>query len=66
MRRIKKVGVWPVGISGKFAVERPLVNGTGHVYDFIAWAKDRPFPIDMAGFAVNYRCVFSFPRKWNC
>lgn len=53
MRKIKKVGVWPVGIVGGMRVEMPVVTN-GKVSDFNAfWKPFRPFPIDMAGFAIN-------------
>ncbi|CAG9788374.1 unnamed protein product [Diatraea saccharalis] len=53
MRKINKVGVWPVGIVGGMRVEMPLVKD-GKVYAYNAvWKPFRPFPIDMAGFAIN-------------
>lgn len=53
MRKIKKVGVWPAGIVGGMRVEMPVVTN-GKVSDFNAfWKPFRPFPIDMAGFAIN-------------
>ncbi|XP_026332503.1 galactosylgalactosylxylosylprotein 3-beta-glucuronosyltransferase I [Hyposmocoma kahamanoa] len=53
MRKIREVGVWPVGIVGGMRVEMPLVVD-GKVVGFNAvWKPFRPFPIDMAGFAIN-------------
>lgn len=53
MRYTKKVSVWPVGLVGGLMVERPFVKD-GKVTGFnTIWKPNRPFPIDMAGFAVN-------------
>lgn len=57
MRSIKKVGVWPVGIAGGLIVETPLLDRL-KVSSFNAiWKPDRPFPIDMAAFAVNLSLI---------
>ncbi|XP_063625034.1 galactosylgalactosylxylosylprotein 3-beta-glucuronosyltransferase I-like isoform X1 [Cydia splendana] len=62
MRKIKKVGVWPVGIVGGMRVEMPLVTD-GKVSGYNAvWKPYRPFPIDMAGFAVNATLFLDFPE----
>lgn len=54
IRKIKRVGVWPVGLVGGLMVEKPIVNSQGIVTGFNAlWAPERPFAIDMAGFAIN-------------
>lgn len=55
MRSTKEVSVWPVGLVGGLMVEKPLLNlTTGKVIGFNSvWRPDRPFPIDMAGFAIN-------------
>jgi Glycosyltransferase family 43. len=53
MRKIKKVGIWPVGLVGGLKVEKPVVQD-GKVIGFNSmWAPQRPYPIDMAGFAIN-------------
>ncbi|XP_013194965.1 galactosylgalactosylxylosylprotein 3-beta-glucuronosyltransferase I isoform X2 [Amyelois transitella] len=53
MRKINKVGTWPVGIVGGMRVEMPVVTD-GKITGFNAvWKPFRPFPIDMAGFAIN-------------
>lgn len=55
MSKIKpgKVGVWPVGLVGALNVEKPIVEG-GKVVGFNSmWHPERPFPIDMAGFAIS-------------
>ncbi|CAD0197858.1 unnamed protein product [Chrysodeixis includens] len=62
MRKVKKVGVWPVGIVGGMRVEMPLVSD-GKVSGFNAWWKPfRPFPIDMAGFAINATLFLEHPE----
>ncbi|XP_041981411.1 galactosylgalactosylxylosylprotein 3-beta-glucuronosyltransferase I-like isoform X2 [Aricia agestis] len=63
MRKIKnKVGVWPVGIVGGMRVEMPLVTD-GKVSGYNAvWKPFRPFPIDMAGFAINATLFLDHPE----
>ncbi|KOB71472.1 putative glucuronyltransferase I [Operophtera brumata] len=61
MRKINKVGVWPVGIVGGMRVEMPLVTD-GKVTGYNAvWKPFRPFPIDMAGFAINATLFLDHP-----
>ncbi|XP_015174397.1 PREDICTED: galactosylgalactosylxylosylprotein 3-beta-glucuronosyltransferase I [Polistes dominula] len=59
MRKIQKVGVWPVGLVGGLMVEKPICdNVTNKVVGFNAvWKPNRPFPIDMAGFAINLKLL---------
>ncbi|XP_015433421.1 PREDICTED: galactosylgalactosylxylosylprotein 3-beta-glucuronosyltransferase I isoform X2 [Dufourea novaeangliae] len=59
MEKIQKVGVWPVGLVGGLMVEKPICdNVTNKVIGFnAAWKPDRPFPLDMAGFAMNARLL---------
>ncbi|XP_031766900.1 galactosylgalactosylxylosylprotein 3-beta-glucuronosyltransferase I-like isoform X2 [Galleria mellonella] len=62
MRKINKVGVWPVGIVGGMRVEMPLVKD-GKVSGYNAvWKPFRPFPIDMAGFAINATLFLEHPN----
>uniref|UniRef100_A0A8C4Q896 Galactosylgalactosylxylosylprotein 3-beta-glucuronosyltransferase n=1 Tax=Eptatretus burgeri TaxID=7764 RepID=A0A8C4Q896_EPTBU len=60
MRYTRRVSVWPVGFAGGLRFESPLVNASGHV---IGWrsqfAPQRPFAIDMAGFAVSLRLLLA-------
>ncbi|CAG9854050.1 unnamed protein product [Phyllotreta striolata] len=53
--KIKKVGVWPVGLVGGLNVETPILDPeTGKVKAYKSgWKPNRPFAIDMAGFAIN-------------
>uniref|UniRef100_A0A0A9W6K2 Galactosylgalactosylxylosylprotein 3-beta-glucuronosyltransferase n=2 Tax=Lygus hesperus TaxID=30085 RepID=A0A0A9W6K2_LYGHE len=55
MRFTKEVSVWPVGLVGGLMVEKPVLDPvTGKVAGWnAAWRPDRPFPIDMAGFAIS-------------
>ncbi|XP_050599400.1 galactosylgalactosylxylosylprotein 3-beta-glucuronosyltransferase I isoform X2 [Bombus affinis] len=59
MEKIQKVGVWPVGLVGGLMVEKPICdNVTNKVIGFnAAWKPERPFPLDMAGFAINLRLL---------
>lgn len=59
MVKVKRVGVWPVGLVGGLMVERPICDKeTGKVTGFNSvWKPDRPFPIDMAGFAINLKVI---------
>ncbi|XP_039757016.1 galactosylgalactosylxylosylprotein 3-beta-glucuronosyltransferase I isoform X1 [Pararge aegeria] len=62
MRKIQKVGVWPVGIVGGMRIEMPLVTN-GKISGFNAvWKPFRPFPIDMAGFAINATLFLIHPE----
>lgn len=57
-----KVGVWPVGLVGGLKVERPLLNDDNIVIGFnSAWHPERPFPIDMAGFAIGTDLILRNP-----
>ncbi|XP_017763552.1 PREDICTED: galactosylgalactosylxylosylprotein 3-beta-glucuronosyltransferase I [Eufriesea mexicana] len=61
MEKIKKVGVWPVGLVGGLMVEKPICdNSTNKIIGFnAAWKPERPFPLDMAGFAINLRLLIN-------
>ncbi|KAM4617193.1 galactosylgalactosylxylosylprotein 3-beta-glucuronosyltransferase 3 [Discoglossus pictus] len=62
MRRTQKVSVWPVGLVGGLRYEGPLVE-RGRVVGFhTAWKTHRPFPIDMAGFAVSLSLLLTHPE----
>uniref|UniRef100_A0A1B6LH87 Galactosylgalactosylxylosylprotein 3-beta-glucuronosyltransferase n=1 Tax=Graphocephala atropunctata TaxID=36148 RepID=A0A1B6LH87_9HEMI len=64
MRFTKEVSVWPVGLVGGLLVEKPVVNQTtGRVVGWNSqWRPERPFPIDMAGFAVNLQHLLRHPQ----
>jgi len=62
MRTIRKAGIWPVGIVGGRLVETPILDADGLVSGFNAlWKPDRPFPVDMAAFAVNINLILENP-----
>lgn len=62
MRYTQMASVWPVGLVGYLRYERPVVKKGKVVGWFTAWRPDRPFAMDMAGFAVNLQLVFKFPE----
>ncbi|KAG9350520.1 hypothetical protein JZ751_026886 [Albula glossodonta] len=62
MRWTRKVSVWPVGLVGGGRYERPLVDKGRVVGWYTGWNANRPFPIDMAGFAVNLQVVLENPK----
>lgn len=66
MRYTKKLSMWPVGLSGKMKVEKPIVKN-GKVTKFRAWwAHGRVFPIDMAGFAINVNVLWDYhPMRFD-
>ncbi|XP_053694270.1 galactosylgalactosylxylosylprotein 3-beta-glucuronosyltransferase I [Sabethes cyaneus] len=58
-----KVGVWPVGLVGGLMVEKPVLNRDGIVLGFnSAWRPERPFPFDMAGFAISSNLILDNPQ----
>lgn len=62
MRQTKRVSVWPVGFVGGLLVERPIVSNDDlqRVSGFNSmWERRRPYPIDMAGFAISLRLLMS-------
>ena len=62
MRETRKVSVWPVALVGGVLVERPLIGHSGQVSGWLAgWKPDRPFAMDMAGFAVNLSLLLNKP-----
>ena len=63
MRTTQKVSVWPVGLVGGLRFERPLVNDAGKVSSwYTVWEPDRPFAMDMAGFAVSLKLFRQQPH----
>lgn len=55
MSKIRRgaVGIWAVGLVGGLKVEKPLVEDDQVIGFNSAWHPERPFPIDMAGFAIS-------------
>uniref|UniRef100_A0A8C0BZD8 Galactosylgalactosylxylosylprotein 3-beta-glucuronosyltransferase n=1 Tax=Buteo japonicus TaxID=224669 RepID=A0A8C0BZD8_9AVES len=62
MRTTRKVSVWPVGLVGGRRYERPVVENGKVVGWYTGWRADRPFAIDMAGFAVSLQVILSHPK----
>ncbi|XP_041926066.1 galactosylgalactosylxylosylprotein 3-beta-glucuronosyltransferase 3 [Alosa sapidissima] len=61
MRYTQGVSVWPVGLVGGMRFESPVVDGGKVVRFHTGWRPNRPFPIDMAGFAVSLHLVLTNP-----
>lgn len=59
MKDTKKVSVWPVGICGGLRFEGPICKHGKVTGWHTAWGFERPFPIDMAGFAINVQFLIS-------
>ncbi|KAJ6657029.1 hypothetical protein lerEdw1_003030 [Lerista edwardsae] len=59
IRSTKRVSVWPVGLVGGLRFERPLVENGKVVGFYTAWKPNRPFPMDMAGFAVALQLLLA-------
>ncbi|XP_028658557.1 galactosylgalactosylxylosylprotein 3-beta-glucuronosyltransferase 3 [Erpetoichthys calabaricus] len=61
MRFTKRVSVWPVGLVGGMRFERPLVENGKVTGFYTAWKPNRPFPMDMAGFAISLQLLLANP-----
>lgn len=63
MRSTKKASVWPVGLVGGVRFERPILDEHGKVANWsTGWRPERPFAIDMAGFAINLKLLLDNPK----
>ncbi|XP_066553466.1 galactosylgalactosylxylosylprotein 3-beta-glucuronosyltransferase 2 [Amia ocellicauda] len=62
MRSTRTVSVWPVGLVGGRRYERPVVDKGRVVGWYTGWRADRPFAIDMAGFAVSLQVILANPK----
>lgn len=61
MRNTSKVSIWPVALVGGLKIERPLIK-EGRVVGFNSvWSPQRPYPVDMAGFAINVHLLLNHP-----
>nr|CAB3224854.1 beta-1,3-glucuronosyltransferase [Phallusia mammillata] len=61
IRTTQLASAWPVGLSGGLKFEGPGFCKDGKVLSwYTAWKPERPFPIDMAGFAVNIKLLFQY------
>ncbi|GLV35111.1 Glucuronyltransferase I [Carabus blaptoides fortunei] len=61
--KIRKVGIWPVGLVGGLSAEQPIIDKeTGKVTSYrTGWKPERAFATDMAGFAINLTLILSNP-----
>ncbi|KAE9420896.1 hypothetical protein Angca_003993, partial [Angiostrongylus cantonensis] len=59
IRKVKRLGIWPVGLVGGAWVESPKVGNNGKVVGWdVMYAPRREFATDMAGFAIHLRELF--------
>ncbi|XP_060129747.1 galactosylgalactosylxylosylprotein 3-beta-glucuronosyltransferase 1-like isoform X2 [Zootoca vivipara] len=63
MRYTKRVSVWPVAFAGGLRYESLKVSSAGKVVGWkVAYDLNRPFAIDMAGFASSLRLILEKPQ----
>ncbi|XP_075449748.1 galactosylgalactosylxylosylprotein 3-beta-glucuronosyltransferase 1-like isoform X2 [Ascaphus truei] len=63
MRYTRRVSVWPVAFVGGLRYESPKVNSAGRVVGWkTVFDPNRPFAIDMAGFAISLRLILEKPQ----
>lgn len=63
MRYTKKVSVWPVAFVGGLRFESPKVSPAGKVVGWkTVFDPNRPFAIDMAGFAISIKLILEKPH----
>ncbi|XP_065560007.1 galactosylgalactosylxylosylprotein 3-beta-glucuronosyltransferase P-like isoform X2 [Artemia franciscana] len=62
IRKVKKVGMWPVGLVTKFGLSSPVVKNGKIVGFYDGWIGNRKFPVDMASFGVNLSYLSKFPN----
>uniref|UniRef100_A0A1I7X950 Galactosylgalactosylxylosylprotein 3-beta-glucuronosyltransferase n=1 Tax=Heterorhabditis bacteriophora TaxID=37862 RepID=A0A1I7X950_HETBA len=66
IRKIKRIGIWAVGLVGGALVEAPKVNSKGIISGWdVIFAPNRPFATDMAGFAINIKELFRVNASFN-
>lgn len=63
IRRVKLVGMMPVGLVQPAGVSSPIVNWTGIITGFVSQPFNRRFFIDMAGFATSISLVHATQPK---
>ena len=57
-----RVGVWPVGLVGGLYTEKPILKDNIVIGFNSLWRPERPFPVDMAGFAISGDLFLKFPE----
>ncbi|KAK4322885.1 hypothetical protein Pmani_006400 [Petrolisthes manimaculis] len=55
IRSTRQVSMFPVGLVTRLGVSSPIVSNGKLVGFYDGWVAGRKFPVDMAGFAVNFR-----------
>ncbi|ETN79463.1 glycosyltransferase family 43 [Necator americanus] len=59
IRKVKRLGIWPVGLVGGAWVEAPRVDKKGKVEGWdVLFAPRREFATDMAGFGLHIKELF--------
>ncbi|GMR38861.1 hypothetical protein PMAYCL1PPCAC_09056, partial [Pristionchus mayeri] len=61
IRRVKRLGIWAVGLAGTAVVEAPRVANKTIVGWDVVFAPGRAFATDMAGFALNINEIVRVP-----
>ncbi|GMT15508.1 hypothetical protein PFISCL1PPCAC_6805, partial [Pristionchus fissidentatus] len=61
IRKVKRLGVWAVGLAGSAVVEAPRVANKTIVGWDVVFAPGRAFATDMAGFALNVKEIIRVP-----
>ena len=61
MRRVRKIGIWPVALSGGNNYEGPICEKGRVTGWYSIWDTKRKFPIDMSGFAISLQLLLDFP-----
>lgn len=63
MRYTRRVSVWPVAFVGGLRYESPKVSPAGKVVGWkTVFDPNRPFAIDMAGFAISIKLILEKPQ----
>ncbi len=57
LRKVRRIGILPVGCLGPTGIERPIVRD-GRIISWDADWQSRKYPIDTAGFAFNAKLLF--------
>ena len=64
MRAVRRVGVWPVGLSGGNDYEGPVCEEGRVTGWYSIWDIKRKFPIDMSGFAINVQIILEYSNVY--
>ena len=61
MRRVRKIGIWPVALSGGNNYEGPICEKGRVTGWYSIWDTKRKFPIDMSGIAISLQLLLDYP-----